>query len=55
MTQIPSLLAVTNVFIGLWTRNNHILQSGRGLMHEIKLPMQELELEMQGDLRARGA
>ena len=32
-----------------------ILQSGRGgLIREIKLPMQELELKMQGDLCAMG-
>ena len=43
MTQIASLLAVATVFIGLWTL---FYSQGGGLIHEIKLPMQELELKM---------
>ena len=49
MTQIASLLAVATVFVGLWTLNIYILMSGRGeLICETKLPMQELELKIQG-------
>ena len=58
MTQIATLLAIATAFIGLWTLNNYILQSwkGGGLIREIKLhvPMQKLELKIQGGLRARG-
>ena len=47
MTQVASLLAIATVFIvyGL------ILQSGRGgggLIRETELPVQELELKVQG-------
>jgi uncharacterized protein YoxC len=54
MTQIASLLVVATVFIRLMVYNIYILQSGGWLIHEIKLPMQELELKMQGGLCARG-
>ena len=46
MTQIASLLAVATIFVGIWTLNIYILLLG--LIREIKLPMQELELKMQG-------
>ena len=52
MTQIASLLAVATVFIDLWTLLYS--QGGGGLIRETKLPMQELELNMQGALNARG-
>ena len=45
VTQIASLLAVATVFIDLW---NPFYCQGGGLIHETKLPMQELELKMQG-------
>ena len=47
VTQIASLLAVATVFIDLWTP---FYSQGGGLIHvrETKLPMQELELKMQG-------
>ena len=48
MTQLASLLAVATVLIGLWTLNIYILLLGRGLIRKTKLPMQELELKMQG-------
>ena len=50
MTQIASLLAVATVFIGLYMVSNiYILQSERGgLIRETKLPMQALELKVQG-------
>ena len=47
MTQIASLLAVTTVFFYLWTPF-YSQGGGGGLIRETKLPMQELELEMQG-------
>ena len=43
MTQIASLLAVATVFIGLWTL--FTVREG-GLIHETKLPMQELKLKL---------
>ena len=52
MTQIASLLAVATVFIDLWTP--FYSQGGGGLIRETKLPMQELELKMQGGLCTRG-
>ena len=52
MTQIASLLAVATVFIDLWTP--FYSQGGGGLIRETKLPMQELELEMQGGGRNSG-
>ena len=52
MTQIASLLAVATVFIDLWTP--FYSQGGGGLIRETKLPMQELELEMQGGLMREG-
>ena len=55
MTQIASLLAVATVFIGLWTLISTFYSQGGGLIREIKLPIQELELKMQGGLFARGA
>ena len=52
VTQIASLLAVATVFIDLWTP---FYSQGGGLIRETKLPMQELELKMQGGgLCARG-
>ena len=45
MTRIASLLAVATVFIDLWTP--FYSQEG-GIIRETKLPMQELELKMQG-------
>ena len=42
MTQRACLLAVATVFIGLWT------PFYSGLIRKIKLPVQELELKMQG-------
>ena len=50
MTQIASLLAVATVFVDLCQIMGSILQSGRGggLIRETKVPMQELELKMQG-------
>ena len=53
MTQIASLLAVATVFIGLWTFYIYC-QGGGGLIRETKLPMQELELKMQGGLIHEG-
>ena len=47
MTQIASLLAVATVFIDLWTPF-YSQGAGVGLIRETKLPMQELELKMQG-------
>ena len=51
MTQIPSLLAVATLFC--WPVDSKYLHfsvggGGGGLIHETKLPMQELELKMQG-------
>ena len=46
MTQIASLLAVATVFVDLWAP--FYSQGGGGLIREIKVPMQELELKMQG-------
>ena len=51
MTLIASLLAVATVFIDLWTP---FYSQGGGLIRETKLPMQELELEMQGGLMREG-
>ena len=51
MTQIASLLAVVTVFIALWTP---FYSQGWGLIRETKLPMQELELKMQGGLMHEG-
>ena len=52
MAQIASLLAVATVFIGLWILIFTFYSQGAGgLIHETKLPMQELEL---GGLCARG-
>ena len=50
MAQMASLLVVATVFVALWTLNIYILQSERegGLIHETKLPMQELEPKLQG-------
>ena len=50
MAQMASLLVVATVFVALWTLNIYILQSerGGGLVHETKLPMQELEPKLQG-------
>ena len=51
MTQIASLLAVATVFIGLWTLISTFYchcREGGGLIRETKLPMQELELKVQG-------
>ena len=53
MTQIASWLAVATVFIDLWTLF-YSQGGGPGLIREIKLPMQELELKMQGGLIREG-
>ena len=54
VTQIASLLAVATVFLDLWTPF-YSQGGGGGLIRETKLPMQELELKMQGGLmRERG-
>ena len=45
VTQIASLLAVATVFIDLLTP---FYSQGGGLIRETKLPMQELELKMEG-------
>ena len=51
MTQIASLLVVVaTVFIGLWTL--FTVKEGGALICETKLPMQELELTMQGGVIA---
>ena len=52
VTQIARLLAVATVFIDLWTP--FYSQGERGLIHATKLPVQELELKMQGGLCAGG-
>ena len=44
---MTSLLAVATDFIGLWTLI-YCQGGGGGFMHETKLPMQELELKVQG-------
>ena len=57
MAQMASLLVVATVFVALWTLNIYILQSergGGGLIHETKLPMQELEPKLQGGAYTRG-
>ena len=56
MAQMASLLVVATVFVALWTLNIYILQSERagGLIHETKLPMQELEPKLQGGAYTRG-
>ena len=53
MIQIASLLAVATVFIDLWTPF-YSQGGGGGLICETKLPMQELELKMQGGLMREG-
>ena len=55
MTQKASLLAVATAFIGLWTLTSYIYCQGGGLVRETKLPMQKLELKMQGGFSARGS
>ena len=52
-THIASLLAVATVFIDLWTPF-YSQGGGGGLIRETKLPMQELELKMQGGLMREG-
>ena len=52
MTQIASLLAVATVFVDLWA--SFYSQGGGGLIRETKVPMQELELKMEGGVYARG-
>ena len=57
MTQIINigLLAVAMVCIGLWTQNIYILLLGtRAYMQDKTLPLQELELKMQGGLMCDG-
>ena len=49
MTQIASLLAVATDL-----RTPFYSQGGGGLIRETKLPMQELELKMQGGLMREG-
>ena len=50
MAQIASLLAVATAFIGLWTLifTFYSQRGGGGLKRDTKLPMQELELKLQG-------
>ena len=43
------MLAVATVIIGLWTR-----QRREGLIHETKIPMQELKPKVQGAYRQGG-
>ena len=52
MTQIASLLAVAAVFVDLWAP--FTVREGGGLIRETKVPMQELELKMQGGLMREG-
>ena len=52
MTQIASLLAVATVFVDLWSP--FYSQGGGGLIRETKVPMQELELKMEGGLMREG-
>ena len=55
MTQIASLLAVAAVFIGLWALiSTFYSQGGWGFIRERKLPMQQLELKVQGGLCVKG-
>jgi hypothetical protein len=55
MIQMGSALAVATVFIGLWTLIPTIYSGeGGGFICETKIPMQELELKMEGGLCARG-
>ena len=52
VTQIASLLAVATVLL---TYGLHFtVREGGGLIRETKLPMQELELKMQGGLMREG-
>ena len=51
VTQIASLLAVATFFVDLWVL---FFCQGGGLICETKLPMQELELKVQGGLCMRG-
>ena len=53
MTQIASLLAVAAVFVDLWAPF-YSQGGGGGLIRETKVPMQELELKMQGGLMREG-
>ena len=46
MIQIASLLAVAAVFVDLWAP--FYSQGGGGLIRETKVPMQKLELKMEG-------
>ena len=52
MTQMASLLAVATVFVDLWAP--FYSQGGGGLIRETKVPMQELELKMEGGLMREG-
>ena len=45
---VASLLAAPTVFIGLWTLIFIFYSQRGGLIRETKLPMQELELKLQG-------
>jgi hypothetical protein len=56
MIEMASALVVATVFIGLWTPIStfYSQRMGGGLIHETKIPMQELELKMEGGLCARG-
>ena len=53
MTQIASLLAVAPVFVDLWAPF-YSQRGGGGLIRETKVPMQELELKMEGGLMREG-
>ena len=49
MTQMASLLALATVFIGVWTLiSTFSSQGGAPLTCKTKVPMQELELKVQG-------
>ena len=47
------MLAVATVFIGVWTTFDSQRRGGFNI-DETKIPMQELELKVQGSLCARG-
>ena len=53
MTQMTSLLAIATVFIGLYLHFT-IREGGGGLYTRLHVPMQELELKVQGGLYAMG-
>jgi hypothetical protein len=49
MIQMASALAIVTVFIGLWIPISTIYSRRRGgVIRETKIPLQELELKMEG-------